>query len=128
MDAAGLPWGPTAPSTARHLAAELLGSHAVPAAKCREALLVISELVTNAVQHGQPPLSLRVVMMTDEMRIEVADGGPAAPRPRTPPVEQAGGRGLDIVSQLSSEWGWRRSASGKTVWCCMPLGPSGDRR
>lgn len=127
MDAAGsrsvqgtvLPWGPTAPAEARHLSDDVLAH--VPRRTRREARLVVSELVTNAVMHGEPPLSLCVSVTGGRVTIEVTDGGAAEPRFRLAAPEEAGGRGLDIVAQLASEWGWRRLVRGKAVWCWIPL-------
>lgn len=114
-----LPWGPSAPAAARDLSDRALAD--VPGQARREARLVVSELVTNAVLHGERPLRVRVSAAKDRVTIEVADGGAAEPSPRLPAPEEAGGRGLDIVAQLASEWGWRRLATGKTVWCWIPL-------
>ncbi len=87
------------------------------------ALLIVSELVTNAVLHGSEPIELRATVDEGRLRIEVSDGDPdaaAVARPgQRPPV---GGRGLDIVESLTRSWGTIPHAEGKTVW--VELGPS----
>ena len=93
-DGAVLPWGPTAPSTARHLTDQLLAGHSVSPLTCRETMLVVSELVTNAVQHGSPPLGLSVTVSADRIAVEVTDGSSATPvAGRAPAADQAGGGG-----------------------------------
>src|SRR5882757_4316963 len=81
------------------------------------ALLVLSELVTNAVLHGAEPIRAFVRYHDDALRIEVFDGdrdtselGPVAPRG----VGQPGGRGLQIVDSLSRSWGITKHDIGKT--------------
>ena len=83
------------------------------------ALLVLSELVTNAVLHGREPIQVCVSRHPDALRIEVSDGdthtSQIAPQAREDP-ERAGGRGLQIVNSLAREWGITTSDGGKTVW------------
>jgi anti-sigma regulatory factor (Ser/Thr protein kinase) len=70
----------------------------------RDAVLMVSELVTNAVLHGVGAISLRVDAEADTVRIEVADEGNAAPAP-SPEPNAYGGWGLRIVEQLADDWG-----------------------
>ncbi|MFF9806955.1 SpoIIE family protein phosphatase [Streptomyces coeruleorubidus] len=77
--------------------------------------LVVSELVTNAIRHAQPPIQLRLIH--DKTLIcEVSDGGNTAPHLRRARTYDEGGRGLLLVAQLTGRWGTRQSASGKTIW------------
>ncbi|MEU5013235.1 ATP-binding protein [Streptomyces sp. NPDC021749] len=91
--------------------------------------LLVSELVTNALQHARGPLRLRMshspVYRT--LRCDIADGSPSAPpAPRRPArADEEHGRGLHLVDQLSTRWGARRTAAGKTVW--FELHTSGRR-
>jgi anti-sigma regulatory factor (Ser/Thr protein kinase) len=83
-------------------------------------LLVVSELMSNAVQHATGPaavrLCLQVVPDTGRVHIELEDGDPRPPTPADRPGTE-GGRGLLIVDRLSSRWGWDRvEGSGKRVW------------
>ncbi|MET7681469.1 ATP-binding protein [Streptomyces sp. NPDC005423] len=85
-------------------------------------LLLVSELVTNAVVHTGCPALLRLSLpgAADEavtVRLEVTDGSCRAPVPRWVDGEQTGGRGLALVDGLADRWGWTREGTGKRVWC-----------
>jgi two-component sensor histidine kinase len=82
------------------------------------ALLLVSELATNAIRHGAPPVRLSLRLNADRLRVEVADSSSALPRLAQPGSDQPGGRGLQIVQQLAARWGSQVSGSrlGKTVW------------
>jgi hypothetical protein len=74
--------------------------------------VVVSELVNNAVQHGRPPLELRV-HATTRLHVSVRDGEPfLAPR-------AGAGYGLDVVRRFATVWGWRRIPDGKVVWAVV---------
>jgi anti-sigma regulatory factor (Ser/Thr protein kinase) len=84
--------------------------------------LTVSELVTNAIRYGQPPISLRLIR--DRALIcEVSDGSGAAPHLRRARSFDEGGRGLHMVAQFCSKWGTRHTATGKTIWAEQPLQP-----
>ncbi|MEV7452370.1 ATP-binding SpoIIE family protein phosphatase [Streptomyces nigra] len=85
--------------------------------------LVVSELVTNAIRHAQPPVQLRLIHLThdDSLICEVSDGGSTAPHLRRARSFDEGGRGLLLVAQLTRRWGTRQSAKGKTIWAEQPL-------
>ena len=67
-------------------------------------LLVTSELVTNGLRHGEPPVLLTVDRIGHRLRLTVTDGGSKIPRPRMASPESTGGRGLFLVSVLSTAW------------------------
>ena len=78
--------------------------------------LVVSELVTNAIRYGDPPIQLRLIH--DRVLIcEVSDSSSTAPHLRQARVFDEGGRGLLLVAQLTERWGTRQMAAGKTIWC-----------
>ncbi|MGW0708186.1 ATP-binding protein [Streptomyces sp. NPDC002643] len=82
------------------------------------ALLAVSELVTNAIRYGEGrPVGLRVVPSAGELRIEVTDGSPTRASPRTAGADDESGRGLLLVSAISKEWGV--SDDGTTTWCSL---------
>ncbi|MDR6975988.1 GAF domain-containing protein/anti-sigma regulatory factor (Ser/Thr protein kinase) [Streptomyces sp. 3330] len=78
-------------------------------------LLIVSELVTNAVRYGSPPLELRLIR-DRTLTCEVRDAGSAAPHLRHADTVDEGGRGLFITAQLAQAWGTRYTTQGKTVW------------
>ena len=81
------------------------------------ARLGVSELVTNALLHGAPPITVAVRGTVDHPRIEVSDG---SPRPPASPVDRGGmsttGRGLSIVAKCSIAWGAEVDVDHKIVW------------
>jgi len=82
-----------------------------------EAQLLVSELVTNAVRHGGPPVTVRVECVGVEgLRVSVSDGDPRPPVRRDVEPEAEGGRGVALVDILSDRWGVEAGEPGKTVW------------
>jgi anti-sigma regulatory factor (Ser/Thr protein kinase) len=106
---------------ARRHTASILRGHGIEE-QIPALMLLVSELVTNAVMHANPPYALVVDIEADTVRISVEDGDAADP-PQLRSLEQPrsgrGGHGLRIVDQLADDWGWevaQRSATGKSVW------------
>ncbi|MBA2810254.1 SpoIIE family protein phosphatase [Streptomyces sp. KM273126] len=87
--------------------------------------LVVSELVTNAIRYGRPPIQLRLIRDTS-LICEVSDGSDTAPHMRRARGFDEGGRGLLLVAQLTQRWGTRHSTAGKTIWCEQALPTSGQ--
>lgn len=85
--------------------------------------LVVSELVTNAIRYGQPPIQLRLIH-DRSLICEVSDGSSTAPHLRRARVFDEGGRGLLLVAQLTQRWGTRHGPHGKTIWAEQEL-PTG---
>jgi anti-anti-sigma factor len=86
------------------------------------AMLVASELVTNAVVHTHGPLRLRLELVAERLHLAVADQSPRllglAADPGDPDAE--GGRGLLVVDQLTSSWGVQHPPEGgKVIWCVL---------
>ncbi|MEU4446481.1 ATP-binding protein [Actinosynnema sp. NPDC050801] len=84
-----------------------------------DAKLVVSELVTNAYEHGQHPLHLRLRRLGDLIRIEVTDLSPQVPTVGHSSVRLTRGRGMLLVDKLTRQWGAVRHAVGKTVWAVL---------
>ncbi|MEU2927140.1 SpoIIE family protein phosphatase [Streptomyces sp. NPDC007251] len=85
--------------------------------------LAVSELVTNAIRYGRPPVTLRLLRDVDRTLIcEVSDGGHTSPHLRHAGSEDEGGRGLFLVAQLTTMWGTRYGRRGKTIWAEIGLG------
>ncbi|MEE4593269.1 ATP-binding protein [Streptomyces sp. DSM 41524] len=108
-------------------------------------VLLISELVTNAVVHTGCPAVLRMLFPAQSMgggsgsgggagggtpgpfpsrgagvgtvRVEVADASDRAPRQRCADEGDTHGRGLELVDGLADRWGWQPEGSGKRIWC-----------
>lgn len=116
-----LPHSTRAPRAARALVAAHLGGEA----RCEEASLCISELVTNAVLHaGSAPL-VRIVVARRVARVETRDDSPVPPVIRPHDPTSASGRGLRIVESLADRWGSEPDdRGGKVVWFELDL----DRR
>lgn len=86
-----------------------------------EALLVVSELVTNAVRHAGSPLTLHLLARPDHLRVEVEDQAPGLPRMRQSASTDFGGRGLALVEAVSRQWGSSPCPTGKVVWATLAL-------
>jgi len=80
-----------------------------------DVLLVVSELVTNALVHGRGTPVLRLVGDAVRIRVEVSDGDPGLPQCKEP--GPSGGWGLNLVEQLAVGWGASPRDGGKVVWC-----------
>ncbi|MFI6033248.1 SpoIIE family protein phosphatase [Streptomyces sp. NPDC051315] len=77
--------------------------------------LIVSELVTNAIRHAEPPIRLRL-LRDSRLTCEVADASSTAPRLRHARSTDEGGRGLFLVAQLAHRWGARYTSGGKIIW------------
>lgn len=82
-------------------------------------VLVVSELVTNAVRHGAPPVRLEVLADAETVLVAVADGSARAPVPRSAGDLDEGGRGMTLVHLLTADHGVRPGPPGKTVWASV---------
>lgn len=138
-----IPHGPAGVGQARHRMREQLRGNGVSDAVVDDAVLILSELLSNACRHGRPlgrhtdvgDGDIRAAWRVDTggaLTVEVTDGGgPTRPIPATPSVTARGGRGLNIISALAQEWGVRDDSSGEvTVWALVsskkPPGISGN--
>ncbi|GGO86828.1 ATP-binding protein [Wenjunlia tyrosinilytica] len=103
----------------------LAGSGVGPDEPFTETLvLIISELVTNAVVHTGCPAVLRLLFgdapsgcPEGTVRVEVCDASGCPPRPRHAERDETGGRGLELVDGLADRWGWHPDGAGKRIWC-----------
>ncbi len=112
-----LPKEATSPTSARRYLVALCAG--LPRDMAEIALLLTSELVTNAVKYGGEHIVLTVRDDPDLFRVEVHDDGPRAPRVAAATSHAVGGRGLLLVESLAHEWGTSAEASGqdgKVVW------------
>ena len=113
-----IPGGPAAPRAARHALSTAVGARLSTHALA-DALIIVSELATNAIRHGGAPteddeLTLHAAILPGGLRLEVSDPGPGfepgghGPRPD-------GGYGLQLLDRLATRWGVAGSAP-VTVW------------
>jgi len=84
------------------------------------ALLLVSELAVNAVEHGAPPVTASLDCEgVSGIRLAVHDGSPTAPVRHEVGPEAESGRGVDLLAVLSEDWGVDLDPTGKTVWCVL---------
>ncbi|WP_084713393.1 ATP-binding SpoIIE family protein phosphatase [Streptacidiphilus rugosus] len=87
--------------------------------------LIATELLSNAIRHATPPISLRLIKART-LICEVSDAAPTAPHLRRAKAMDEGGRGMYLISQLGDRWGTRWHEPGKTIWVEQHL-PRGHR-
>lgn len=92
-------------------------------------ILLISELVTNAVVHTGSAARVRMCFsgsgaMVGTVRVEVVDTSARPPRPRHADGDDTNGRGLELVDGLADRWGWQPEGAGKRIWCEVDRGQS----
>ncbi len=110
--------GVEAAPRARAFASGVLTSWRFPAELHDLGVLAASELVANSLQHGTPPMRLRLRRTDRRLIIEVTDGDDHLPRRRRAEPGDESGRGIAIVATIASSWGSRRTpGGGKAVWC-----------
>ncbi|MGW3593113.1 ATP-binding SpoIIE family protein phosphatase [Streptomyces fungicidicus] len=120
--------GVEAAPRARAFASGVLTSWRFPVELHDLGVLATSELVANSLQHGTPPMRLRLRRTDRRLIIEVTDGDDHLPRRRRAEPGDESGRGIAIVATIASGWGSRRTpGGGKAVWCEFllpkPVGP-----
>ncbi|MFI8092886.1 SpoIIE family protein phosphatase [Streptomyces sp. NPDC086080] len=110
--------GVEAAPRARAFASGVLTSWRFPTELHDLGVLAASELVANSLQHGTPPMRLRLRRTDRRLIIEVTDGDDHLPRRRRAEPGDESGRGIAIVATIASHWGSRRTpGGGKAVWC-----------
>ncbi|QES32841.1 hypothetical protein DEJ48_05015 [Streptomyces venezuelae] len=134
-------WRFTAPAVdasvpqARHAVRDLLARQGVPAPDdlVQGLLLIVSELVTNAVRHAallSPMLAVEVAVGAEWVRVSVEDNHPYRPTALVADHAQTGGRGLLLVREITAEAGGacdveHTASGGKVIWAALPLKPHG---
>ncbi|MEE1754130.1 ATP-binding SpoIIE family protein phosphatase [Streptomyces sp. SP18CS02] len=114
--------GVEAAPRARAFASGVLASWRFPVELRDLGVLATSELVANSLQHGTPPMRLRLRRTDRRLIIEVTDGDDHLPRRRRAETEDEAGRGISIIATIASSWGSRRTpGGGKAVWCEFAL-------
>ncbi|MFJ7199285.1 MULTISPECIES: ATP-binding protein [unclassified Streptomyces] len=132
-------WRFTAPAVdvsvpqARHAVRDLLRRQGVPLDEdvAEGLLLIVSELVTNAVKHAallSPELAVEVAVGEEWIRVSVEDNHPYRPTALETDYAQTGGRGLLLVREITREAGGacdveHTAGGGKIIWVALPLNP-----
>jgi anti-sigma regulatory factor (Ser/Thr protein kinase) len=112
--------GRDAPSAVRDALRER-GQHLPPQMR-DDLLLLLTEVVTNAVRHSGAakgdPIQIAMSERNDCVRVEVTDPGHGFAKPHhlVPDLTKTGGLGLVLVDRLSRAWGTRRTSKGSLVW------------
>ncbi|MFI9645404.1 ATP-binding protein [Streptomyces sp. NPDC052040] len=119
---------------ARHAVRDLLGRQGVPVSDdtVHALLLIVSELVTNAVRHAallSPILAVEVAVGPEWVRVSVEDEHPYRPSALEADHGQTGGRGLLLVREITRESGGvcnveHTASGGKVIWVALPLKPT----
>ncbi|MGW2613734.1 PAS domain S-box protein [Streptomyces sp. NPDC001500] len=86
-----------------------------------DALLLLSETLTNAVQHAEGPVGVHLHRTATDLTVEVSDHSAQLPQPRTAVEDEESGRGLMLVRALAADWGVRPTDEGKTTWFTLKL-------
>jgi anti-sigma regulatory factor (Ser/Thr protein kinase) len=107
---------PASVRKARGFTADVLADDGVEASVIEVAVLLVSELVTNAVVHARGPICLTVHTDAHWVRIEVEDLGHRRPVLRAATLDAVDGRGLLVVDKLATDWGTEQRATHKVVW------------
>lgn len=114
---------PTSAAQARRFVAGVLHSWRMSDLADGDVLLLTSELVGNAIRHGEAPFTVIARYDGTVVRVEVGDGSPELPVRHQAAPEATGGRGVQIVSDVASAWGVVETVQGKRVWFEMPAPP-----
>ncbi|MFD9216745.1 SpoIIE family protein phosphatase [Streptomyces sp. NPDC059544] len=110
-----LPHDPAVVIEARHRTTEqLTGWGLLDAVFITE--LIVSELVTNAIRYGKPPIQLRLIHTDTTLTTEVTDYSSTSPHLRHAHTYDENGRGLYLIAQLTQRWGTRHTPTSKTIW------------
>ncbi len=107
---------PSAVATARRFVDRACGDAGITGDRRDTAMLLTSELTTNAVVHVAGAAEVSVATTAGRVRVAVRDASIVVPRPIRADVEATGGRGLAMVALLADAWGTDRTEDGKSVW------------
>jgi anti-sigma regulatory factor (Ser/Thr protein kinase) len=111
----------TAPSQARQEVRRAIAALGLAGDLADDIVLVTSELVTNAVEHGGGQCRFEVEHGDGVLTVRVYDPSPELPVPQAPKDPTPRGRGLWLVERLATAWGSEESADGKCVWARFVL-------
>lgn len=114
---------PQAVGHARRFTRRTLRAWGVPPQDMDGVLLIVSELVTNALVHTDGRVRLDLTLVNQRLRVAVADSSPRTPvKPASISWEATGGRGILLVEAMAATWGTVPVSGGKQVWSEIVLG------
>jgi hypothetical protein len=126
-----LPAGPDSPALARDLVGQVCQAWGLPDL-LHPARLLMSELVTNAVEHAVTDITVALYRRSTGLHMAVSDDNPAPPRLldlSSPvlgrPLDERG-RGMRAVNTMATAWGSAATATGKVVWAALTRPPGAD--
>ena len=119
-----VPADQTATRAARALVRDLCATASVSPQAAETAVLLVTELVSNAIQHGGGSAVVEADVDRTRLRVAVADSDPRLPSARLAAIDAERGRGLLLVEALSSRWGATPQDEGKKVWFELDLASS----
>jgi CheY-like chemotaxis protein/anti-sigma regulatory factor (Ser/Thr protein kinase) len=109
--------GLTSAREARDFSRHVLARWRIPDGIIDDVLLVVTELVNNAITHARSGCELRMSLSSASLRVEVIDQGAGTPDPLPPSETRNHGRGLHLIDALTEAWGYEPIATGgKMVW------------
>jgi len=112
---------PQAGARSRQLVRERCAAWGI-ASVSEDAQLVVTELVSNAVEHAGTPLDVIVTLSDDTLHVAVHDGDPTPPRPQPVGQGRSRGRGLRLIEAVAASWGSVLADTGKVVWATLRIG------
>ncbi|MFF4805593.1 PAS domain S-box protein [Streptomyces sp. NPDC001351] len=118
--ATDLPGTPESVPAGRDFLSKALSTWDCPGA-ADDALLLLSEILTNAVQHAQGPIGVHACRTDTDLTVEISDRSPHLPQPRLAAEDEESGRGLLLVRSLADDWGVRPTDEGKTTWFSLKV-------
>jgi len=101
----------------RRFATNVLSGWSIAPDVIDDVVMVVGELVTNAILHSRSPIELRLSRTSDRLVVAVHDGTTAVPRRQQSSLDAEHGRGMQLVSAIADQWGVRPTEHGKSVWC-----------
>jgi len=120
--------GPAAAAEARRQVRAAIDTWEAPV-DAEVAVLLTSELVTNAIRHeAGDTVMLTITCICGQLRVDVHDTSCSAPAPAEAPVDAEAGRGLMLVTSLSTDWGFHRTPAGKAVYFTLAFEADLDER
>ncbi|WP_328443506.1 ATP-binding protein [Streptomyces sp. NBC_00386] len=123
-----LPYGLRTPQVARQITARWLAAYVAPASRMCNVVLIVSELVTNAIRHTREPCTLKLTLHGSRLDVAVADHGETLPETSSTPGEH-GGFGLPLIEGLGGRITTVPALGGKTVHATLTVTPfSGPHR